>query len=159
MAEPDASAFVERASEVSRLIEGLKDGSLSPEYVDTKIKARDDFKQLPRSNRPQKDAGSELDEHRRAELQRKAQDIKADYERRLVARKKYDEYVARRGVQKYATDYTQWSLWCPEDETDELISSLASSNPALRSMELEIDQRHHRCGRGWRPRQPAGCFC
>ena len=157
MAEPDVEAFVQQVDEVSRLIEGLKAGTLSPDYVDTKIQARQPKPAPQPAAQPpdtqQRDAGrvgGPEGEHRRAELQRKAQELKAEYERRLRARKKYEEHVASGGErqQAFATDYAKWELWCPEDETDELVSSLASANPALKALERDIDERHQRWA-GW----------
>jgi hypothetical protein len=44
----------------------------------------------------------------------------------------------------YGTDYTKWDMWCPEDEEDDLFNSLTPNNPAFRTMERDIDERHKR---------------
>jgi hypothetical protein len=155
MAEPDVQHFLDEVDEVSRLIDGLKSGALSPDYVDGKV-ARQGQKQLsnpappspsdiePRDAHKPAAAGIE-DEARAAELQRKAQELKNEYARKIRARQRYLEHVSTQGTEGFSTDYTKWELWEPEDETDELISSISSSsNPALRAMERDIEERHKR---------------
>lgn len=132
MADDDAQHFLEHVDEVSRLIAGLKAGNLPPSDTTTR----------------RSDAGKHAapqDEARREELQRKAQELKIDYERKIRARQRFEAYVGSGKQQhRFGTDYARWDLWCPEDETDELISSIANSNPALRAMEKDVDERHRR---------------
>ena len=156
MADDDAQHFLEHVDEVSRLIAGLKAGTLPPEHLDRNLTSCG----YP-SDTTRRDAGKHAapqDEARREELQRKAQELKIDYERKIRARQRFEAYVGsgKQQQHRFGTDYARWDLWCPEDETDELISSIANSNPALRAMEKDVDERHRRwallaCARGAAP--------
>jgi hypothetical protein len=91
------------------------------------------------------------------------EELKASRARKLRARAKYEEYVARRGAEQgggsgsagaagaaaaAGTDYAQWDLWCPSDDEDELFSGLTPSNPGFRAMEQDVNARHARCAPG-----------
>ncbi len=84
------------------------------------------------------------EEERRARLAEQAAELKANYERKLKARARFEEYVKRGGKEGNAgTDYTKWDMWCPEDEEDDMINSITPThNAAFRAMEKDIDERH-----------------
>lgn len=158
--DQDVTDFLEDVSFVSRLINGLKGGTISPEYVDTKIAERAqstkvDTRKQPgavQDQRPQQqqaadDAAVAADTAKQAELLRKVEELKASRERKLKARQQYEGYVQGKKQQQhsYATDYTRWELWCPSDEEDDLFNSLTPNSPAFRAMEQDISKRHARC--------------
>lgn len=94
---------------------------------------------------------AEAEEERKAKLMEKAMALKANYERKLKLRARFDEYVQQEGATgaaaggKFGTDYTKWDMWCPEDEEDDMINSITPNSPAFRAMEKDIDERHNRC--------------
>jgi hypothetical protein len=165
----EAEDFIERADDVSRLIAGLQEGTISPEYIDRHYsdkfgvagKGKEDGAgpsgskattpaALPAPPSKESIAAEEeaaaKEAERRARLMDKAMVLKASYERKLKARAKFEEYSkAGAGAHNTGTDYTKWDLWCPEDEEDEMISQITPNNPAFRSMEKDIDERHNRC--------------
>lgn len=158
--DQDVTDFLEDVSSVSRLIDGLKAGTISPEYVDTKIAERAQstkaytIKQAAaaQDQRQQQqqatDAAVAADTAKQAELLRKVEELKASRERKLKARQQYEGYVQGKKQQQqhgYATDYTRWELWCPSDEEDDLFNSLTPNSPAFRAMEQDISKRHARC--------------
>lgn len=164
----DVEAFIDSVSEVSRLVEGLKAGAISPEYVDSKIAQRSQKKQAtstaPSAAQQQassstpsaptaaaqakaadKDA-ADTEAARQAELARKVEELKANRQRKLKARELYESYVQGKKQQQhsYATDYGKWELWCPSDEEDDLFNSLTPNTPQFRAMEKDISKRHER---------------
>lgn len=154
--DKDVTDFLEDVSSVSRLINGLKAGTISPEYVDKKIAERAQSTKADTSKQPaaaqerqqqqQADAAVAADTAKQTELLRKVEELKASRERKLKARRQYEGYVQGKKQQQhsYATDYTRWELWCPSDEEDDLFNSLTPNSPAFRTMEQDISKRHAR---------------
>ncbi|KAG1662073.1 hypothetical protein FOA52_005320 [Chlamydomonas sp. UWO 241] len=159
----DAEDFIERADDVARLIAGLSEGTISPEYIDRHYgdkfgvggKGKEGAgpsgsKATPAALPPapsSKEAveAAAKEEQRKARLMDKAMALKASYERKLKARAKFEEYSkASADAHNTGTDYTKWDLWCPEDEEDEMINSITPNSAAFRSMEKDIDERHSR---------------
>ncbi|GAX78335.1 hypothetical protein CEUSTIGMA_g5777.t1 [Chlamydomonas eustigma] len=147
--ESDVGDFIEKVDEVSRLIEGLSKGTISPEYVDTKL--HDQKKSIKAENKHSISderalkATIEHDEDRQARLSEKALELKTNYERRLKARARFDEYVSTGGASHaFTTDYTKWDMWCPEDDEDDLINSITPNSATFRAMEKDIDDRHRK---------------
>lgn len=155
----DIDAFLDSVSEVSRLIDGLKAGSITPEYVDGKIAQRSQQKAQKTQPKPaaqqlktaadqaavDNDAAA-ADAAKQAELLRKVEELKASRQRKIRARQQYEGYVQGKKQQQhsYATDYNQWELWCPSDEEDDLFNSLTPNSPQFRAMEQDISKRHAR---------------
>lgn len=157
-ADGDVDAFLDSVSEASRLIEGLKAGVISPEFVDTKIAQRSQKQTLrsPAADQPlpqdskaaqtaDKDA-ADTEAARQAELLRKVEELKANRQRKQRARSLYESYVQGKKQQQhsYATDYNKWELWCPSDDDDDLFNSLTPNSPEFRAMEKDISKRHER---------------
>ena len=167
--ETEVGEFVDKVDEISRLIDGLSKGTISPEYIDRKMEQKaafvKDLEDAKKSGGPASKAdvsrapedaaaqaaadkaAAEKEKERRSRLQAKAAELKANYERKLKARARFDEYSAAGGAPHhlFGTDYTKWDMWCPEDDEDELINSLTPThNPAFRAMEKDIDERHNR---------------
>lgn len=168
--DEDVDSFLDSVSEVTRLIDGLKAGTLPPDYVDKKIAERGEksSKQKPKPAAAQAstasiksatptaaaDGGGECDDAdaadteaaRQAELRRKLEELKASRQRKIKARELYSSYVQGKQQQSqgFATDYTQWDLWCPSDEEDDIFNSLTPNTPEFRAMERDISTRHER---------------
>jgi hypothetical protein len=152
----DIDAFLDSVSEVSRLIDGLKAGSITPEYVDNKIAQRSHPKPqkgqatpaAQQQNRPADEAAADKDAAaaKQAELLRKVEELKVNRQRKLKARQQYDSYLQGKKQQQhsYATDYNQWELWCPSDEEDDMFNSLTPNSPQFKAMEQDISKRHAR---------------
>jgi hypothetical protein len=162
--DQDVDAFLDSVSEVSRLIDGLKAGTIPPEYVDGKIAQRSVKQQTESKLTAQQDVGPSPDRAaapdkdaadaaaaKQAELLRKVEELKANRQRKLTARKQFESYVQGKQHQhSYTTDYTQWELWCPSDEEDDLFNSLTPNSPAFQAMEKDISARHARyASPGW----------
>ncbi len=121
--EEDVKDFLESVDEVSRLIDGLQKGTISPEYVDRKHAdklQRDQQEQQgaalipaargkPTPAAPAAAAKNKQDtsaedaeaaakakqdeEERKERLMEKARELAANRERKLKAREKYEQYV------------------------------------------------------------------
>lgn len=164
--ETEVGDFVNKVDEISRLIDGLSKGTISPDYVDRKVEQskllidketskeekrapsklpEDEATRAAREKKEKED--KEKEDDRRARLEAKAADLKANYERKLKARARFDEYVKAGSAPQanVGTDYTKWDMWCPEDEEDDLINSITPThNAAFRAMEKDIDERHRK---------------
>jgi hypothetical protein len=151
----DIDAFLDSVSEVSRLIDGLKAGSITPEYVDNKIAQRSQPKPHkeqpnPAAQQSKKPAEAAADKDaaaaKQAELLRKVEELKASRQRKIKAREQYQRYLqgTKQQQHSYATDYNRWELWCPSDEEDDLFNSLTPNSPQFRAMEQDISKRHAR---------------
>jgi len=175
-APEEVDGFLDSVSEVSRLIDGLKAGSISPEYVDSVLlaktgqaasAARQDVAQHAKAA-DQSPAGSDGqaggagappgssaddDADRQARLAAKVEELKANRARKLAARARYQQYVAAAGDEA-GTDYRKWDMWCPSDDEDALFNSLTPADPQFQAMEKDINDRH----RKWvvLPRRRAG---
>lgn len=158
---PEAEEFVDRVDEVSRLIAGLSAGTISADYIDSKYNSK--YLQQDARLEPSKAAAPaptaeetaaaakavEKEEARRATLIEKAAQLKKNYERKLKARARFEEYsntqrTSGQDTTNSGTDYTRWDMWCPEDEEDELINSITPNSSAFKAMEKDIDERHNR---------------
>ena len=88
----------------------------------------------------------ELTPERRAELMVKVEELQGRMRRKEAARKRHAEYVRAKeadGTARYAgTDYSEWDLWCPSDEEDELVRGMAPDNAEFSAMEKDIEERH-----------------
>jgi hypothetical protein len=164
--EGDVDAFLDSVSEVSRLIDGLKAGTLPPEYIDGKIAERTgkqqqvaDAVQGPSAQTAAAPktvvgrvaaAAADQDAGKQAELLRKVEELKSNRQRKLRAHELYQLYVDGKQQQQhsYSTDYQQWELWCPSDEEDDLFNSLTPNSPAFKAMEADISKRHARYSTG-----------
>ncbi|KAL6765116.1 hypothetical protein V8C86DRAFT_3128274 [Haematococcus lacustris] len=172
MASEDVEVFINNVDEVAVLINGLKSGTISPEYVDSKIRttgceSKAKAQQGPAAARPcgqqnnaaaasdtQSDqvtpssgADAETEEQRKARLMAKVQELQSNRERRLAARARYEAYCQAASplrAARYGTDYTKWGMWCPDDEEDDLFNSLTPSGAGFRAMEKDIEDRHKR---------------
>ncbi|EFJ51905.1 hypothetical protein VOLCADRAFT_86877 [Volvox carteri f. nagariensis] len=159
----DAEEFIEKVDEVHRLIEGLKAGTVSPDYIDSKQKQkekkereRQEFVKKHTAGRGPTPAGPEAlqspkkedeDDHdaeaeRRERAMAKVKELMANRQRKLHARARYEEYVKSLDKTRFGTDYTKWDIWCPEDEEDDLINSIGPNTPQFKAMEKDIDERH-----------------
>ena len=60
--------------------------------------------------------------------------------------RRHAEYVRAKeaggGAQYAGTDYSEWDLWCPSDEEDELVRGMAPDNAEFSAMEKDIEDRH-----------------
>ncbi|GLC44336.1 hypothetical protein PLESTB_000480900 [Pleodorina starrii] len=159
----DAEEFIEKVDEVHRLIEGLKAGTISPEYIDTKQKQKEQKEReklelaakrpagrgpppaaadasAPQTNDEGDDQDAEAERRERAMA--KVKELMDNRDRKLRARARYEEYVKSQDKTQFGTDYTKWDIWCPEDEEDDLINSMGPNTPQFKAMEKDIDDRH-----------------
>ncbi|KAG2442702.1 hypothetical protein HXX76_002785 [Chlamydomonas incerta] len=161
--EEDVEEFIGNVDEVHRLIEGLKAGTISPEYIDSKTKHKQEKEEEKKKRSakesegrgptpaapsatqaaaPAKDEGDDdAEEERKERAMAKVKELIANRERKLRARAMYEEYEQTKDKSRFGTDYTKWDIWCPDDEEDELINSIAP-NEQFRAMEKDIDERH-----------------
>jgi hypothetical protein len=147
----DVSSFLDQVDEVTRLVDGLRAGTISVDYVDTKLKGRDvSSKQQPPSQPAPADAAAEPQQQQRSEeeqqrLLAKVAELKANRERKQRIRQQYESYTQSNPPSSAAgTDYTKWDLWCPDDEEDDLWNNLTPNTPQFRAMERDINERHQR---------------
>ncbi|GIL99722.1 hypothetical protein Vretimale_4862 [Volvox reticuliferus] len=159
----DVEGFLENVDEVHRLIEGLKDGTISPDYIDSKQKQKEQKereRQESATKRPagrgptpaqpettssqQNEEGDDQNDEseRRERAMAKVKELMANRERKLRARARYEEYVKSQDKTQFGTDYTKWDIWCPEDDEDDLINSIGPNTPQFKAMEKDIDERH-----------------
>lgn len=112
----DVEDFIEKVDEISLLINGLKAGTISPEYIDRKTelqkqkeeesrKAEAVKRALPISNpgplsaaQPVSDeadaeAKKQQEEQQQERLMQKVAELKANLERKRAARARYEEYI------------------------------------------------------------------
>ena len=148
----EVDEFIENVDDVVRLVEGLKAGTISPEYVDSKLEqkqhqdgtgaTRADCSKTNTSRLTARDTDKQ-DDAKQKDLLRKVAELKANRERKFKARQQYEQYL-QRASQAAGTDYAKWDLWCPSDEEDDLFNSIAPNTPEFRAMEADINNRHHR---------------
>eukprot|EP00798_Chlamydomonas_sp_ICE-L_P017965 gene17965-24370_t len=152
----EVDAFVDQVSEVSRLVAGLKEGTISPDYIDTKIKSREKKAETalassrkgapatqPKTEKELEEAEQEK-EAERERLMAKVEELKLSRAKKLFARHKFEQYVATKDTAKFGTDYTKWDMWCPEDEDDDMINSICPNQSQFKAMEKDIEERHKR---------------
>ncbi|CAG9467735.1 unnamed protein product [Pedinophyceae sp. YPF-701] len=148
--DADFDGFLEKVSEATRLVEGLKEGKINPEYVD-KITQADAEKKRKEQEKVEAEERERADPERQARLQAKVEEIKANMERKRRARERYEARQAeKRAAQGGAvraggpTDYESWDLWTPSDEEDELVNSMLPQGAEFKAMEKDIEERHKR---------------
>ena len=150
----EAEDFLDRVNEVTRLIDGLKDGTLPPEYVDKReaeIRTRESDAEAAETKRKEEEESrrfENLPPERQAELMAKVEAIKQNRDRKERLRRAYDAHVAAtegEGVARSAgTDYAKWDLYTPSDEEDAMLSEMTPDTPEFRAMEKDIDERHRK---------------
>ena len=145
----DADEFLENVDEVNALIEGLRSGKISAEYVDRKIKERDaESTQLEEERKKEAEEAERrkyenLSPEEQKKIKAKVDEMIAEKERRERARKAFHEYRAKMPEDKRrATDYDAWDLWTPSDDEDDPWMQYTPENPAFKAMEADIDRRH-----------------
>lgn len=69
----DADGFHEKVDEAARLIEGLKKGSISPEYVDKVVCDRNDKENAQKLKKEKEEKAKELTPEKELELKGKVQ--------------------------------------------------------------------------------------
>jgi hypothetical protein len=170
--EEDVREFSAKVDEVSILIDGLAKGTISPQYVDSKLESGNSALRSTKQARTRmaihesyevsfqrrisllqrtKDQGearvSASDEDRASreeDLKEKVAELKARMEMKRKARERHERYVSEHEHNAAETDYMKWDLWCPSDEEDEMIASCTPNNAQLKAMEKDIDARHTR---------------
>ena len=145
----DADEFLENVDEVNALIDGLRSGKISAEYVDRKIKERDaESTQLEEERKKEAEEAERrkyesLSPEEQKKIKAKVDEMIAEKERRERARKAFHEYRAKMPEEKRrATDYDAWDLWTPSDDEDDPWMKYTPENPAFKAMEADIDRRH-----------------
>eukprot|EP00884_Botryococcus_braunii_P022874 jgi/Botrbrau1/9270/Bobra.180_1s0027.1 len=142
----DIERFTEDASEVARLVDGLRSGSLPTDYIDKRIEDRN-CKAIQREKKEKENlfyGQRSHDPERQRELKKKVAELKAHRAAKERARKKYEKHVAAQPPLHQSTDYTKWDLWTPSDEEDELFNSCTPNTPEFRGLEKDIEDRHKR---------------
>ena len=140
--------FLDRVDEISRLVEGLKDGTLPVDYVDERekeINAREEEKgaqKRAQAQEAERNKWENLPPARQEELTRKARELQRRYKWKQTARAKFETYRQVHGTEYRGTDYTAWDMWTPSDEEDELINNMTPDSPEFKAMEKDIDERH-----------------
>ena len=140
--------FEDRVDEVTRLITGLKDGSLPADYVDRREKEiydRESKKQEEKDKAKREEEERSFDKlpkERQDELLRKVDELQRNKERKERLRAAFRAHQAAKadeGASREGTDYQAWDLWTPSDEEDELYESLTPNSPEFKAMEKDID--------------------
>ena len=146
--------FIGKADEVTRLIEGLRDGSLDPDELD-RIEAERKRaaarklaeKEAAEAAKKQKQKAPEMSDEKRDELKKKVDEIMERRARRLAARERFEAYRAKRPLKaagEAGTDYGAWDMWTPDDDEDDMINGLTPAGPGFAMMEKDINERHTR---------------
>ena len=118
----EAESFLDEVDDVSRLIEGLHSGKISPEYVDKKIKQRDaEESRAAEATKAAEDEAERkkyenLPDEKKLEVKQKVDDMIREKERREKARELYAAYRASLPEEELerrsrSTDYSAWDLW------------------------------------------------
>jgi len=151
----EAESFLDEVDDVSRLIEGLHSGKISPEYVDKKIKQRDaEESRAAEATKAAEDEAERkkyenLPDEKKLEVKQKVDDMIREKERREKARELYAAYRASLPEEELerrsrSTDYSAWDLWTPSDDEDDPWMQYMPNDPAFKAMEADIDKRHAR---------------
>ena len=145
----DAEEFIDRVDEVTLLIEGLKDGTLPAEYVDTReeeIYERERKKEEAKEQERLKEEERKFDnlpKEKQEELLKKVEDLQRNKERKEKLRAAFEAHMAERERKTVeATDYHAWDLWTPSDEEDDLYNNLTPNSAEFKAMEKDIEERH-----------------
>eukprot|EP00951_Prasinocladus_malaysianus_P017978 scaffold142433_cov43-Prasinocladus_malaysianus.AAC.1 len=82
--ESEANDFMEKVDEVTRLIEGLREGTLPPSYVDSKMQAKEDAERKERetAKKVKEEAEQKISPEREEQLKQRAEELKASYYRK-----------------------------------------------------------------------------
>ncbi|XRB13669.1 hypothetical protein RI054_06g35070 [Pseudoscourfieldia marina] len=148
VADDEAEEFMDKVDEVSRLIAGLQDGTLSPEYIDRKMGTQEKEEQIKKQKKHEEEEKKKepLSDERMEECRRKAADLKREYERRVKAREKFTKY--RENVPENhrtkSTDYDAWDMWEPSDDENDPWMLPGASNAQFAAMEKDLNERHKR---------------
>uniref|UniRef100_A0A6U0DLZ5 Uncharacterized protein n=1 Tax=Micromonas pusilla TaxID=38833 RepID=A0A6U0DLZ5_MICPS len=159
----EAESFLEEVEDVTRLVDGLRSGKVSAEYVDRVLREKDE--ETAKSETRAKQAAEEaeknkyenLSEEKKTEVREKVAEMMREKERRERARELYAKYqeekmdlsgsdpaISVAAKKQTATDYTSWDLWTPSDDEDDPWMKYMPDNPAFKAMEADIDKRHER---------------
>ncbi|GMH33324.1 hypothetical protein BSKO_01158 [Bryopsis sp. KO-2023] len=139
----EVDEFVDKVDEVSRLIAGLKEGTISPSYVQNKHEEQEKKSAHAKDVAEKRQKDQELTPERKEELMRKVKELKERQARKERARQRLSQYIEEQ-PQSVVTDYEKWDLWVPSDEDDDLIQSCTPNTPEFKAMEKDIDERHKR---------------
>ena len=145
----EADEFLENVDEVNALITGLKSGTISADYIDRKIKARDAEheaeaeRQVKEAEEAERRKYENLSPEEQKKIKAKVDEMIAEKERRERARAAFHEYRSKMPEDKQrATDYDAWDLWTPSDDETDPWMKYTPENPAFKAMEADIDKRH-----------------
>lgn len=154
--EEELNDFNDSVSEVSRLIQGLKEGTITPDYIKGKQDRGELLHQkkevaaaaavvVPEIDKEQEAKDTAANEQKQERLIQKVEELKANRWRKLKARERYTAHLHEgEGALRFETDYAKWDMWCPSDDEDDLFNSIPPNTPQFRAMEKDIDQRHTR---------------
>ena len=145
----EADEFLENVDEVNALITGLKSGTISADYIDRKIKARDAEheaeaeRQVKEAEEAERRKYENLSPEEQKKIKAKVDEMIAEKERRERARAAFHEYRSKMPEDKQrATDYDAWDLWTPSDDETDPWMTYTPENPAFKAMDADIDKRH-----------------
>ena len=157
----EAESFLEEVEDVTRLVDGLRSGKVSAEYVDRVLREKDEetakkeTREKQAKEEAEKNKYENLPEEKKSEVREKVAEMMREKERRERARELYAKYLAEKmndgsdpadvaAKRRTATDYTSWDLWTPSDDEDDPWMKYTPDNPAFKAMEADIDARHER---------------
>ena len=156
----EAESFLEEVEDVTRLVDGLRSGKVSAEYVDRVLREKDEETEKKETRakeakeQAEKTKYDNLPEEKKTEVREKVAEMMREKERRERARELYAKYQETLGSsggsgeerrRTATTDYTSWDLWTPsDDEEDPWMTFTPGDNPAFKAMEADIDKRHER---------------
>ena len=154
----EAESFLEEVEDVTRLVDGLRSGKVSAEYVDRVLREKDEetaqkeTREKQAKEEAEKNKYDNLPEEKKTEVREKVAEMMREKERRERARGLYAKYQEKMGSgpdakaarRRAATDYTSWDLWMPSDDEEDPWMKYTPDNPAFKAMEADIDARHER---------------
>ena len=142
-------AFQKRVDDATRLLAGLKEGTISPEYIDQVVEKEAKVTQAKaKAKEIKQEQDDEHKEERLAKARERVLEIQESLRRKEAARARYAAWVLqeqeRSNHTKKATDYTAWDLWTPSDEEDDMVRNLQPAGAEFAAMEKDIAERHRR---------------
>ena len=157
----EAESFLEEVEDVTRLVDGLRSGKVSAEYVDRVLREKDEETEKKETRAKEAKEHAEktkydnLPEEKKTEVREKVAEMMREKERRERARELYAKHQetcagssggsGEERRRTATTDYTSWDLWTPsDDEDDPWMTFTPGDNPAFKAMEADIDKRHER---------------
>ena len=157
----EAESFLEEVEDVTRLVDGLRSGKVSAEYVDRVLREKDEETEKKETRAKEAKEHAEktkydnLPEEKKTEVREKVAEMMREKERRERARELYAKHQetcagssggsGEERRRTATTDYTSWDLWTPsDDEEDPWMTFTPGDNPAFKAMEADIDKRHER---------------